>query len=86
MLKAINPRDSRGYTRALLELVDEGILDRDQLIQDLLGWMDEADVEQFCKKNLRDDDTNKCLIGPEEDDEELDPMDDYNYVGSPYHY
>lgn len=89
MLKVIDPRDSRAYTVALLELVDEGVLDKDTLIQDLLGWMSESDVEGFCQKNLRDDDTNECLIGPEVDedeDEDYDPMDDFNYVGSRHHY
>jgi hypothetical protein len=88
MLKVIDPRDSRAYTVALLELVDEGVLDKDTLIQDLLGWMSEDDVAGFCKKNLRDEDSNECLIGPEVDEveDELDPLDDFNYVGSRYHY
>ena len=89
--KVINPSDSRAYTCAVLELVDEGFLDKDTLIQDLLGWMDEDEVRQFCDKNLRDDNDNEPLIGPvdedeDEDDEEYDPMDDFNYVGSRHHY
>lgn len=86
--KTINPYDARAYTCAVLELVDEGMLDKDMLIQDLLGWMSEFEVKLFCEKNLRDDDTNECLIGPEldDDDEERDPMDDFNYVGSRHHY
>ena len=72
MWKVIDPSDPRAYTCALLELVDEGALDKDTLIQDLLGWMDEGDVEEFCKRNLRDVDTNECLIGPE-DDEDYEP-------------
>ena len=91
--KAINPRNARAYTCALLELVDEGFLDKDQLIQDLLGWMSEDDVQSFCDKNLRDENDNEPMIGPadedEEDDfedEECDPLDDFNYVGSRHHY
>jgi hypothetical protein len=72
MWKQINPRQSRAYTCALLELVDEGMLDKDTLIENLLGWMSEASVEQFCKRNLRDDDTNECLIGFEDETVDFD--------------
>ena len=82
--KTIDPRDSRAYTCALLELVDEGMIDRQQLIEDLLSWMSEDDVRRFCQKMLRDDD-NDCVIR-EEEDEDLDPLDDFNYVGSRHHY
>ena len=67
--KVIDPRDSRAYTCALLELVDEGMVGRGQLIEDLLSWMSEHDVEQFCKKMLRDED-NECVI--REEDEEYE--------------
>lgn len=73
--KVIDPRDDRAYTCAVLELVDEGVLDKDQLIADLLGWMSESDVEQFCKSNLRDDDTNDCLIGAEDESINFDEVD-----------
>jgi hypothetical protein len=89
--KTINPYDARAYTCAVLELVDEGMLDKDVLIDMLLAWMSEHDVQQFCEANLRDDDTNECLIGSELDsDEEEDEveaaLDDFNYVGSRDHY
>lgn len=67
----IKPGQSRPYTCGLLELVDWGVLDRDQLIRDLLMWMSEADVETWCKKHLRDED-NDCMIGPEDEDDEDD--------------
>lgn len=70
----INPRDSRAYTGALLEMVDNGEVDRDTLIQDLLGWMDEDSVREFCNKNFRDED-NDPVIGPDEDDDEDDELD-----------
>ena len=69
--KVIDPRESRAYTCALLELADEGMLDKDTLLQDLLGWMSEHDVEQFCKKKLRDED-NECLIGFEDETVDFD--------------
>lgn len=86
--KTIRKNDSRAYTCAVLELIDEGVLDKDQLIQDLLGWMSEHDVERFCVRNLRDED-NECLIRPEDEltDEEVeDIMNDFNYVGNKSHY
>ena len=72
----IDPRGSRAYTCALLEMVDNGELDKDTLIQDLLGWMSEDSVRGFCEKNLRDDD-NDCLIGPAEDEYSDDEEADY---------
>ena len=51
MWTARDARRSRPYTTALLEAVDEGMLDKDSLIQDLLGWMSEAEVEQFARSN-----------------------------------
>ena len=40
---------ARKHTCKIIELVDEGILDRDELIRDLLNWMSEADVEEFAE-------------------------------------
>ena len=85
-VKVIDPHDTRAYTCAVLELVDEGMLDKDVLIGELLSWMSEHEVKQFCERNLRDDETNECLIGPELDDDEDDALDDFNYVGSRHHY
>lgn len=85
-LKIIDPRYPRAYTAALLELVDEGAVDRDSLIQDLLGWMSETDVEEFCDRYFRDEDTNEPLIGPPCDQDEEDSINDPNWVGSRHHY
>jgi hypothetical protein len=63
-LKIIRPGQPRAYTNALLEMVDEGVLDKDTLIQSLLGWMDEGEVKEFCNANYRDEYTNKPIIGP----------------------
>ena len=37
----------RKFTNKIIEMVDEGLLDRDELIRDLLLWMSESDVEEF---------------------------------------
>jgi hypothetical protein len=34
-----------------LEMVDEGLVDKDYLLQDLLGWMSEDDVKEFVQVN-----------------------------------
>lgn len=66
---------TREYTNKILELIDEGIIDKDWLIQGLLMWMSERDVEQFYDANLR----------PEEEEED-DFLEDFNSVGSRHHY
>jgi hypothetical protein len=44
-------RVSRPVTSRILDLVDEGMFDKERLIQDLLGWMSEADVAAFARAN-----------------------------------
>ena len=66
---------TREYTNKILELIDEGMIDKDWLIPQLLVWMSEHDVKQFYEANFE-----------EEEEEESDPMDDFNYVGSRHHY
>ena len=68
-------RRSRAFTCAVLEAVDEGVLDKDTLIQDLLGFLSEADVEQFVRAN----DLYEALgMVDEEEDAE-----DWDYDGQP---
>jgi hypothetical protein len=77
-------RRTREYTIRLLELVDEGAIDRDSLIQDLLGWMSEDEVRRFALQSeyLNDEDEEE----DDEEEEEYDALDDFNYVGSRHHY
>jgi len=35
----------------VLEMVDEGMIDKDTLIQDLLNWLSTDDVVRFCHHN-----------------------------------
>ena len=58
-------RNARPYTTAVLEAVDEGVLDKASLIQDLLGYLSEADVQDFVRKN----DLMPWLETDEEDEE-----------------
>ena len=42
---------AREYTKRMMELTEEGIFDKDILIQDLLGFLSEDDVEEFVRRN-----------------------------------
>jgi hypothetical protein len=61
----------RKYTNKIIEFVDEGMLDRDILIRDLLNWISESDVAEFYEHHIRDD---------EEDDDDGQPseMDEWH--------
>ena len=52
---------TRIYTKKLLDLVDEGVVDKDALILNLLNWMSEDFVKEFYEQYYESDD--------EEDDE-----------------
>lgn len=54
---------SREYTRRLLDYVDEGIINQVDLIQSLLMWMSESEVEEFYHKYGYDE------LDEEEEDE-----------------
>ena len=70
---------TREYTNKILELMDEGSIDSKSLAEQLLCWLSERDVEEFYRVNYAE------FFEPEEEEED-DPMDDFNYVGSPMHY
>ena len=44
-------RQSRPVTSELLDLAEQGMLTWEQLARDALGWMSEAEVQQFAKAN-----------------------------------
>lgn len=44
-------KEARFYTIQLLDLVEEGAVDKDYLIQDLLGYLSEDEVEDFMRMN-----------------------------------
>ncbi len=80
---AADQRRARAYTTRLLEMVDEGMIDKDNLIQDLLGWMSEDDVKDFARRNdyIQDEPEDE-----DTDEDSEDALDDFNYVGSRHHY
>lgn len=74
---------TREYTNKILELVDDGIVDKDWLIQALLLWMSESDVAEFYDRELRPDDEEEW---PEDEETDEDYEEDFNSVGSRHHY
>ena len=44
-------RQSRPVTSELLDLAEQGVLTWEQLARDALGWMSEAEVQQFAQSN-----------------------------------
>lgn len=74
---------TRQATNKILELVEEGILDKDTVIQACLGYMSEDEVADMAHKN-------EFFMGFDDEEAEMDseddPMDDYNYHGHRMHY
>ncbi len=60
--KARQPREA---TNKLLELVDEGLIDKDYVIRAFTSWLSEADVAQVCHDN-------EIWLFVEEDEEDDD--------------
>ncbi len=44
-------RQSRPVTSELLDLAEQGVLDWETLARDALGWMSEAEVAEFARRN-----------------------------------
>ena len=61
-----DPRKPRGWTTAVLEGVDNCMLDKDTLIRDLLNFMSDAEVAAFVSQYGYSD----SLGIDEEDDDE----------------
>ena len=69
----------REYTNKLLEMVEEGLLDKDMVIMACMKYMSEDDVRGMME-------ANEMIDEEEEEDDEYDPLEDFNYVGSRHHY
>jgi len=61
----VDETKTRAYTIAILEMMDEGLLDPKQLVQDLLGELSERDVKRFAQEVLTE------LFDEEEEEDEL---------------
>lgn len=47
----INPRDTSPWRAALLDLMEQGVLDPAKLANDLCGWCSESSIKEFCQAN-----------------------------------
>jgi hypothetical protein len=82
MMEYYNGSRSRKHTVKLMDLLAEGLLDADTVLEACLCYMSDSDVEDMMR-------SNDMLPKEEYEDEvedDLDPMEDYNYVGHPMHY
>ena len=68
---------TREFTNKILEAVAEGLLDKDMVIMACLKYMSEQQVKDMAE-------ANEFFMDEEDEDEDL--MDNFNYVGSRYHY
>jgi len=44
-------RQSRPVTSELLDMAEQGMIDWETLARDALGWMSEAEVAEFARRN-----------------------------------
>jgi hypothetical protein len=79
-------RNLREYSLKLLEAVEQGLLNKDQVIQACINYMSEQDVQDMCE-------ANDFFPQDEEDEEEVEDEDEaeamlnnFNWVGSRHHY
>ena len=82
MDKELFRKNARDYA---LQLVEEGRVSADALLLAALVYMSTDDVREMLDMNelsprFADDEEEEL------EEEELDPMDDFNYVGSRHHY
>jgi len=42
---------TREYTDRLYEMLQDGLIDAESLVQDLLGWLSEDEVKEFAERN-----------------------------------
>ncbi len=77
-----NHRQTRPETNRLIDMLDEGLIDARAVADMALSWLSEHDVKQMMQAN----DIPTTDQADEDEEEESDPMDDFNYVGSRHHY
>ena len=68
----------RTQTNRLIDMMDEGLISAQAIAEMALAYMSEDDVADMMRAN--------DILLEEDEEEESDPMDDFNYVGSRHHY
>ena len=72
-------RNARPMTSRLMDMMDSGEIDARAVADMALGWISEDSVKSMMQ-------ANDLPTADEEEEEESDPLDDFNYVGSRHHY
>lgn len=72
-------RKARPMTSRLMDMMDSGEIDARAVADMALGWISEDSVKSMMQ-------ANDLPTADEEEEEESDPLDDFNYVGSRHHY
>lgn len=78
-------RNLREYSLKLLEAVEQGVLNKDQVIQACINYMSEQDVQDMCEANdffTQDEEDEEVEV----EDEEEEMLNNFNWVGSRHHY
>ena len=70
-----NHRQSRPITSKLLDNLEQGVYDKDNMIRDLLNWLSEDEVKDFARRNdylpnAGDDDF--VLVDDDEENPDID--------------
>lgn len=79
-------RNLREYSLKLLSAIEEGLLNKDQVIQACISYMSEQDVQDMCEANCFFDEEAEDEEAEDEEEDEEDPLDNFNHVGSRHHY
>jgi hypothetical protein len=76
-------QEPRAYA---LQLLADGLVDAEVLVTACLSYMSTDDVRDMLDSNELSPRFSSDCSEDEDEVEESDPMDDFNYVGSPHHY
>jgi hypothetical protein len=77
---------TREVTNKLLDMIDEGLVDRDTVIQACLMYMSADEVADMCHCNEFITQQEVEDEYEEVEDEIDDLLNNFNYVGSRHHY
>jgi hypothetical protein len=69
-------KNLRKYTNLTLELVDEGVFDAKDLLENALGWMSEDDVKKFLEVNALMEIVEAGYYDPDENEDEDEDDED----------
>jgi tRNA(Ile)-lysidine synthase TilS/MesJ len=51
VIRALDKKSFSPWRKALIELLDEGVLNADQLARDLTNWCSDSDIKEFIQQH-----------------------------------